>query len=136
MSPMRTLSQLPFSAMLAVATIATSAGAQSANGTISGTLALEEATWVITSADRTDISSGWTATDAGYDVRIVGTPGAGADSLSGALVVEFSAEGGPTRLEASDVSVAYHKPNADAVWRGKAQMSRSISRRWILSEKT
>lgn len=85
-------------------------------GTITGTLQLDDAVWHVVAGDGPD-GSGWTATETGREVRIVGAP---RESIAGTPVdtlhVSFTAAGNPTEPVVKDARVEFRAAGEDAVW--------------------
>lgn len=79
-------------------------GAQEGTGTITGTLDLDPAKWVVASrGDRP--TSAVSSTENGTEIRIVGTPEPESDGGTGTLTMEIEAEAGAIEARATDVRI-------------------------------
>ena len=91
-----------------------------ARGTISGTLALDDAVWDVDGED-TAIDSRWREKGTGRVVRIVGfpeqTPEAedGQPGSDGMLVIEFALAGNPTESEVRSPRATHHVPGGGQI---------------------
>ncbi len=93
-------------AALAPAFVAGSGVAQAApttEGLVSGTLALDDATWTIVS------ESEWSATDGDFSVEIVALPDTALGSPSERLIVSFQAVGTLAEAEVEDAAVTLRR---------------------------
>jgi len=91
-------------ALLAFATAAAPALAQEGVGTVTGTLDLADARWVVAGPGEAP-SSSWRRTDGTYRIRLVATPRAGGGAGAGTLTIEIVAETGATEARATEARV-------------------------------
>jgi len=79
--------------------------AQEGAGTVTGTLDLNDARWVVAGAGA-DPASTWREADGVYEIRLVATPEAGGPADSGSLTIDITAEAGATEAEVVSARVA------------------------------
>ncbi|ABV93284.1 hypothetical protein Dshi_1542 [Dinoroseobacter shibae DFL 12 = DSM 16493] len=99
--PTLTARILPLCLGLAAAPVAAQTGA----GSITGTLELDDARWVVASAGEGPVS-GFSQTGADTEIRIVGTPEPHSPAGQGTLVLEIEAEAGMTEIDPQQVTVS------------------------------
>lgn len=94
----------------AFAALALPAAAQETSGTITANLNLNDSVWrVVPQAG--DAASGWSRTDAGMRITLVGTAATVDDpSSDGGLVVSFTVDEPGPNAEANDLDIRYHHP--------------------------
>lgn len=91
-------------APLAFSLLASAAVAQDGTGTITGTLNLAPARWIVASAGDGPTSL-WTETESGAEIRLVGTPEPESDGGRGTLTIEIEVLSGAIEARATDVRV-------------------------------
>lgn len=96
--------------------VAAQAPAGASEGTITGTLNLDDVVWYVAgSADAP--TSGWTGSETGREIRMVGVP---REDMSGdpmdTLHVSFTAAGNPTEPVVRDAVVEYRRAGHDESW--------------------
>lgn len=82
--------------------------AQGVEGTISGTLELEDATWSLAEADDLP-ASGWEETGNGYSVTIIGYPTPDPASMDGAMTLSFVTDGQISEATIKDAKVTLNR---------------------------
>jgi hypothetical protein len=94
------------------------AAAQGGAGTVTGTLGLDDARWVVAGADAPQPSR-WRAADAGEEIRMVATPEAGGETGQGTLVITLTAETGATEATLSEARIEYRGDGRNLVAEGE-----------------
>jgi hypothetical protein len=85
-------------------------------GTISGTLDLEEASWQVVEGEG-ETTTGWEATEGNRRVRIAGVPVSGGTAGdAGSILIAFTAAGTPTVAEAQDALVRFQDAERNEPW--------------------
>lgn len=83
------------------------------SGSLSGSYDTDDALWLLAPPGTSDLpATGWTETDDGLQVRLVGYPSASPDDMDGVLQVSFTMVGGPQERTAQEVRVT-HDPMGD-----------------------
>jgi hypothetical protein len=100
----------PGATLLAMCILAAPVTAQDGAGTITGTLDLKPARWIAAGAGE-EPTSGWTETDTGTEIRLVGTPEAQGDGGAGTLTIQMDVETGAIEARVSEVEVMLQRSN-------------------------
>lgn len=103
----------PLATALAVCALTVPVLAQDGTGTISGTLDLQPASWVVASAGDGP-TSGWTETDHATRITLVGTPEARSDGGPGTLTIEMDVTAGAIEAQVTDAEITLQR--ADEAW--------------------
>ncbi|RDC75240.1 hypothetical protein DLJ49_00335 [Rhodovulum sp. 12E13] len=105
---------LPGALLAAALPAAALAQAGAGAGTVTGTLDLDDARWIVAGADG-DPSSTWREEDGRWDIRLVATPEAGGVSGPGTLTIEFTAEAGATEADVTEARVTMEAGSRDYI---------------------
>ena len=95
-------------AALALAGPAFAQEAQTASGTITGTIDLDDARWVLSAPESAEGST-WRDRGGTTEVRLVGRPEPGATRDSGRLVLTFTADTGVQAAEVQDARATFRR---------------------------
>ncbi len=87
-------------------------------GTVTGTLDLDDARWVV-AGGRDAPSSSWNKNDGTWEIRLVATPEAGGPSDPGTLTIDFTAEAGATEATVTEARVTMEGKSSDYVAEGE-----------------
>lgn len=94
---------------LAIALFPAATFAQSATGTIDGTLGREEASWVVSDIDGAPASS-WRQTEDGTVVELHAYPATDPETAENAFILTFTSPGGATMGEPRDAMAELRRP--------------------------
>jgi hypothetical protein len=102
-------------ATLPAATLPAQARAQDQDGvgSVTGTLDLNDARWIVAGAGET--SSTWSDEDGTMEIRLVATPEAGGPADSGTLSIEITADAGATEAEVTSARVTMQGASRDYI---------------------
>lgn len=99
---------------LPLALLPLSALAQDGIGSVTGTLDLDDARWIVAGAEGTPAST-WRRQDGTYEIRLVATPQAGGADGVGVLTIDITAEAGATEAEVTSARVTMQGSGRDYV---------------------
>lgn len=101
-------------APLAICLLAGPLFAQSGTGSITGTLDLDPARWIVASAGEGPTST-WTEADGRVEVRLVGTPDPEGNGGPGTLTIEMQVLAGPVEAQTIDARVELQRTDGTLV---------------------
>jgi hypothetical protein len=87
-------------------------------GTVTGTLDLDEARWIVAGEDG-EPSSAWREKDGRWEIRLIATPEAGEPAGRGALTIHMTAKAGATEAAVTSARVSMEGDSRDYAAEGE-----------------